>query len=149
MGSHWAITPGPPKHVCHAFLWLQKSLKMCVRSARSNILIQTVCIRASPSPSLDSASAERSLCLHRGEWLRACSLLSTGSREPRDPPEPYSTHDAPSSPGRTTPSTATNKGHARWVIIKREQLSSNHSYLQPSFVAHSVKSFQVTSHHGK
>lgn len=60
----------------------------------------------SPSPSPDSASEEHSLFPHRGGWPEACSLQSTGSQEPLDPLEPYSTHDAPSSPGHTTPSTA-------------------------------------------
>lgn len=97
----------------------------------NQLITQKHCEKASPSPTLGSASEEHSLSPHRGGWPAACSPQSTGSQEPRDPPEPYSTHDAPSSPGRTTPSTATTrvKGQNGWFTIKRRHYCCHHRLL--------------------
>lgn len=75
----------------------------------------TVCClfrRVSPSPTPGSASAVHSPSPRRGGGPAACSRGNIGSQEPRDPPAPCSTRDAPSCPGRTAPSTVTEKeGH--------------------------------------
>lgn len=63
--------------------------------------------RVLPSPTPDSANGGHSPSHHRGGWPVACSPRNIGSQEPRDPQAPCSTRDAPSCPGRTTPSTAT------------------------------------------
>lgn len=100
--------------------------------------------KASLSPSLGSASVGRSLSPHRGGWPEACSPRSTGSQEPRDPRAPYSTRDAPSSPGHTTPSTATTRVKGQSGAIRNRCLSS--AKFCHEAVCH-AESDQVASHH--
>lgn len=97
-----------PQVVLH---YKKKSQSGHFRAFEVGFYISGLYVEASPSPSLGAASAEHSLSPHRGGWPVACSLRSTGSQEPRDPLEPYSTRDALSSPGHTTLSTATDRSH--------------------------------------
>lgn len=105
--------------------------------------------KASPSPTLGSASEERSLSPHRDGWPAACSLQSTGSQEPRDHPELCSTHDAPSSPDRMTRSTATTKveGQNGWFMLNKWRHCCHHrarSHTWGSYLVNKAASYRIT-----
>lgn len=71
------------------------------------------------SPTLGSASLERSLFPRRGGWPEVCFQQNTGCRGQRGPLESYSTRDASSFPGHMTPSTETTqvKGQNRSIHL--------------------------------
>lgn len=98
---------------CFSVLCCSASTHKCVKKHKGLL----------PSPTLGSASLEHSLSPHRGGWPEVCFQQHIGCREQRGPPGSYSTHDASSSLGHMTPSTATTqvKGQNQGVHLPSGQ----------------------------